>query len=44
MNTTSSAAFAVASLLALLALVTLVVKTLLEQRFNDALPGKKRGH
>ena len=39
-----SAAFAVASLLALLALVTLVVKTLLEQRFNDALPGKKRGH
>jgi sulfate/thiosulfate transport system permease protein len=39
-----SAAFAVASLLALLALVTLVVKTVLESRFNDSLPGKKRGH
>ncbi len=39
-----SAAFAVASLLALLALVTLVVKTLLERRFKDALPGKGRGH
>ena len=39
-----SAAFAVASLLALLALVTLVVKSVLESRFNDALPGKARGH
>jgi sulfate transport system permease protein len=39
-----SAAFAVASLLALLALVTLVVKSVLESRFNDALPGKSRGH
>ncbi len=38
------AAFAVASLLALLALVTLVVKSVLESRFNDALPGKSRGH
>ncbi len=34
-----SAAFAVASLLALLALVTLVLKTVLEARFGDALPG-----
>jgi len=39
-----AAAFAVASLLALLALVTLAAKTLLETRFNDALPGKSRGH
>ncbi|WP_036261979.1 sulfate ABC transporter permease subunit CysW [Methylocapsa aurea] len=39
-----TAAFAVASLLALLALVTLVAKTLLETRFKDALPGKSRGH
>jgi sulfate transport system permease protein len=40
----STAAFAVASLLALLALVTLALKNLLETRFNDALPGKARGH
>ncbi|PNG25018.1 sulfate ABC transporter permease subunit CysW [Methylocella silvestris] len=40
----TAAAFAVASLLALLALITLVLKTLLETRFNDALPGKARGH
>jgi sulfate transport system permease protein len=40
----STAAFAVASLLALLALVTLALKTVLETRFNDALPGKARGH
>ncbi|ACK50048.1 sulfate ABC transporter, inner membrane subunit CysW [Methylocella silvestris BL2] len=39
-----AAAFAVASLLALLALITLVLKTVLETRFNDALPGKARGH
>ncbi|WOJ90001.1 sulfate ABC transporter permease subunit CysW [Methylocapsa polymorpha] len=39
-----TAAFAVASLLALLALVTLAAKTLLETRFNDALPGKSRKH
>ncbi len=39
-----SAAFAVASLLALLALVTLIVKTVLETRFKNALPGKGRGH
>ena len=32
-----AAAFAVASLLALLALVTLVAKTLLEWRYGDAL-------
>jgi sulfate transport system permease protein len=38
-----TAAFAVASLLALLALVTLVLKTLLETRFNDVTPGKVRG-
>jgi sulfate transport system permease protein len=36
------AAFAVASLLALLALVTLVLKTLLEWRFRESLAG--RGH
>lgn len=40
----STAAFAVASLLALLALVTLAAKALLETRFKDALPGKSRGH
>jgi len=39
-----TAAFAVASLLALLALVTLAAKTVLETRFKDALPGKSRGH
>ena len=38
------AQLAVASLLAILALVTLVVKSVLESRFNDALPGKSRGH
>lgn len=38
-----TAAFAIASLFALLALVTLVVKTVLESRFNDALPGNARG-
>ncbi|MBN9044898.1 MAG: sulfate ABC transporter permease subunit CysW [Rhizobiales bacterium] len=35
------AAFAVASLLALLALATLVLKTLLELRYGDALAGKR---
>ncbi len=39
-----TAAFAVASLLALLALVTLVAKTLLETRFKESLPGKAGGH
>jgi sulfate transport system permease protein len=39
-----AAAFAVASLLALLALVTLVLKTVLESRFGDELPGKSRRH
>lgn len=39
-----TAAFAVASLLALLALVTLVAKSLLETRFQSDLPGKSRGH
>jgi sulfate transport system permease protein len=37
-----SAAFAVASLLALLALVTLVFKTVLEFRFGDELAGTRR--
>jgi sulfate transport system permease protein len=37
-----AAAFAVASLLALLALVTLVVKTLLEIRFGDELAATRR--
>ena len=36
------AAFAVASLLALLALVTLVFKTVLEFRFGDELAGTRR--
>ena len=36
------AAFAVASLLALLALVTLIVKTLLEWRFSDELANGPR--
>jgi sulfate transport system permease protein len=35
-------AFAVASLLALLALVTLIVKTILEFRYGDALAGTAR--
>jgi sulfate transport system permease protein len=39
-----AAAFAVASLLALLALVTLVLKTVLESRFGSELPGKSRRH
>jgi sulfate transport system permease protein len=38
------AAFAVASLLALLALVTLAAKTLLEIYFGENLGGKARGH
>jgi sulfate transport system permease protein len=37
-----AAAFAVASLLAMLALVTLVVKTILEYRFGDELAGNRR--
>ncbi|HZY67301.1 MAG TPA: sulfate ABC transporter permease subunit CysW, partial [Devosia sp.] len=37
-----SAAFAVASLLAMLALVTLVVKTILEFRFGDELAGTRK--
>jgi sulfate transport system permease protein len=37
-----AAAFAVASLLALLALVTLVIKTLLELRFGDELAATRR--
>jgi sulfate transport system permease protein len=37
-----SAAFAVASLLALLALVTLLVKTILEFRYGDELAGTRR--
>jgi sulfate transport system permease protein len=37
-----SAAFAVASLLALLALVTLVIKTILEFRYGDELAGTRR--
>lgn len=37
-----AAAFAVASLLALLALVTLIVKTILEYRFGDELAGTRR--
>ena len=37
-------AFAVASLLALLALVTLAIKTLLETRFGDWLAGRVRRH
>ncbi|VFU07636.1 sulfate ABC transporter permease subunit CysW [Methylocella tundrae] len=39
-----TAAFAVASLLALLALVTLLVKTVLESRSSSSAPGKARGH
>ena len=35
-------AFAVASLLAMLALVTLIVKTALEYRFGDELAGTRR--
>ncbi len=37
-----TAAFAVASLLAMLALVTLVIKTVLEFRFGDELAGTRR--
>jgi sulfate transport system permease protein len=36
------AAFAVASLLALLALVTLAAKTILEWRYGDGLSGVRR--
>jgi sulfate transport system permease protein len=39
-----AAAFAVASLLALLALVTLCVKTLLEWRYADGIAATQRGH
>ncbi|MDB5473719.1 MAG: cysW [Devosia sp.] len=39
-----TAAFALASLLALLALVTLVLKTALEWRFSDELAASGRGH
>jgi sulfate transport system permease protein len=39
-----TAAFALASLLALLALVTLVLKTALEWRFSDELAATGRGH
>lgn len=39
-----TAAFALASLLALLALVTLVLKTALEWRFSDELAASNRGH
>ncbi|HEY9010811.1 MAG TPA: sulfate ABC transporter permease subunit CysW [Devosia sp.] len=37
-----TAAFAVASLLAMLALVTLIIKTILEFRFGDELAGNRR--
>ena len=37
-----AAAFSVASLLALLALVTLALKTFLEWRYADALAGNRR--
>jgi len=40
----STAAFALASMLALLALVTLVLKTALEWRFGDELAATGRGH
>ena len=40
----STAAFALASLLALLALVTLILKTALEWRFGDELAATGRGH
>ncbi len=39
-----AAAFAVASLLALLALVTLIVKTLLEWRYSDEIAASGRAH
>lgn len=39
-----AAAFAVASLLALLALVTLAVKTILEWRYADGIAATQRGH
>ena len=41
-GTTATAAFAVASLLAMLALVTLLVKTVLEFRYGDELAGTRR--
>jgi sulfate transport system permease protein len=37
-----AAAFAVASLLALLALVTLLIKTVLEFRYGDELAGTRK--
>ena len=37
-----AAAFAVASLLAMLALLTLIIKTVLEYRFGDELAGNRR--
>jgi sulfate transport system permease protein len=37
-----AAAFAVATLLALLALVTLVLKTLLEMRFSEEIAASRR--
>ena len=37
-----AAAFAVASLLAMLALVTLLVKTILEFRYGDELAGTRK--
>ncbi len=40
----ATAAFALASLLALLALVTLILKTALEWRFSDELAATGRGH
>jgi sulfate/thiosulfate transport system permease protein len=40
----STAAFALASLLALLALVTLILKTVLEWRYGDELAATGRGH
>jgi sulfate transport system permease protein len=40
----AAAAFAVASLLALLALVTLALKTILEWRFADRLAAGGNGH
>ncbi len=40
----SAGAFAMASLLALLALVTLVAKTFLEWRYADELAGGTRRH
>jgi sulfate transport system permease protein len=39
-----TAAFAMASLLAMLALVTLLIKTILEMRYGDELAGTRGGH